>query len=266
MMVVRARHRPRGFVLVALPLFALAWAALWRWAQSPYGGSLDHGDWTEIGFAASICRALPAGELLLPGLLYVGGWVLMTAAMMLPTTLPLLEIVARITAGRSDRRLLLGLVVAGYLSIWSLFGVVAHLADLGLHALVPQSPWLTFNGWALGAAILAIAGLFQFSDLKRRCLDACRTPMTFVVQHWRGYDQRRQAMLLGAHHGLYCVGCCWALMLLMFVVGTGNVGWMLALGAVMAAEKNLPWGRRLSAPLGLGLLAWSAAIVIVQSG
>jgi predicted metal-binding membrane protein len=264
MMVVRARHRPRGFVLVALPLSALAWAALWLWAQSPYGRYLDHGDWTEIGLAASICRALPAGELLLPGLLYVGGWVLMTAAMMLPTTLPLLEIVARMGAARRDGRLLLGLVIAGYLGVWSLFGVVAHLADLGLHALVPQSPWLTFNGWALGAAILALAGLFQFSDLKRRCLEACRTPMAFVIQHWRGHNQRRQALLLGAHHGLYCVGCCWALMLLMFVVGTGSVGWMLALGAVMAAEKNLPWGRKLSAPLGVGLLVWSAAIVIVQ--
>jgi predicted metal-binding membrane protein len=188
----------------------------------------------------------------------------MTAAMMLPTTLPLLEIVARMGAARRDGRLLLGLVIAGYLGVWSLFGVVAHLADLGLHALVPQSPWLTFNGWALGAAILALAGLFQFSDLKRRCLEACRTPMTFVIQHWRGHNQRRQALLLGAHHGLYCVGCCWALMLLMFVVGTGSVGWMLALGAVMAAEKNLPWGRKLSAPLGVGLLVWSAAIVIVQ--
>jgi predicted metal-binding membrane protein len=73
-------------------------------------------------------------------------------------------------------------------------------------------------------------------------------------------------LLLGAHHGLYCVGCCWALMLLMFVVGTGSVGWMLALGAVMAAEKNLAWGRRLSAPLGIGLLVWSAAIVIAETG
>jgi predicted metal-binding membrane protein len=68
---------------------------------------------------------------------------------------------------------------------------------------------------------------------------------------------------MGLHHGLYCVGCCWALMLLMFVVGTGSVGWMLLLGAVMAAEKNLPWGRWLSAPLGLALLAWSGGIVVV---
>src|SRR5919106_3760624 len=136
-MPVRALYQRRGFALVALPLIALAWATLWLWAQSPYGRYLGHGDWTEIGFAASICSALPAGDVLLPGLLYVGGWVLMTAAMMLPTTLPLLEIVARIGAGRPDGRLLLGLVIAGYLGVWSAFGLVAHLADLGLHALVP---------------------------------------------------------------------------------------------------------------------------------
>jgi predicted metal-binding membrane protein len=265
-MLIRARHQPRGFLLVMAPLIVLAWATLWHWALSPYGRYLDHGSWTEIGIAASICGALPAGEVLLPALLYVGGWVLMTAAMMLLTTMPLLEIVARIGAGRPDGRLLLGLVIAGYLGVWSLFGLAAHLADLALHALVPRSPWLTFNGWALGAGILALAGLFQFSNLKRRCLDACRTPMSFVVRHWRGRDQRRQALLLGAHHGLYCVGCCWALMLLMFVVGTGSVGWMLALGAVMAAEKNFPWGRRLSAPLGIGLLAWSAWIVLAETG
>jgi predicted metal-binding membrane protein len=264
-MLAKARHQSTGFVLVALPLIALAWATLWLWALSPYGRYLDHGGWTEIGFAASICSALPAGEVLLPGLLYVGGWVLMTAAMMLPTTMPLLEIVARIGANRPDGRLLLGLVIAGYLGVWSLFGLVAHLADLGLHALVPQSPWLTFNGWVLGVGTLALAGLFQFSGLKRRCLDACRTPMAFVVQHWRGRNQRRQALLLGVHHGFYCVGCCWALMLLMFVVGTGSVGWMLALGVVMAAEKNLSWGRRLSAPLGIGLLVWSAWIVLAEA-
>ena len=105
-MLVRARYQASG---LASPLTALAWAALWLWASSPYGRYLDHGDWTQIGLAAGICSVLPAGAVLLPGLLYVGGWMLMTAAMMLPTTLPLLEIVARIGAARPDGRLLLGL-------------------------------------------------------------------------------------------------------------------------------------------------------------
>jgi predicted metal-binding membrane protein len=107
-----------------------------------------------------------------------------------------------------------------------------------------------------------IAGGFQFSALKYHCLDKCRTALSFVIEHWRGHGTRRQALLLGMHHGPFCVGCCWAIMLLMFVVGPGNVGWMMMLGAAMALEKNAPWGRRLSAPLGLGLLLWSSMLAL----
>jgi predicted metal-binding membrane protein len=256
-------HRNLFLPLMGL-LIASAWLTLWLWAASPYGRYLDHGSWLQIGLAGSLCRALPAGEVVLPALIYVGGWLLMSAAMMLPTTLPLLEIFRRISAARADRALLLALVIAGYLAVWGAFGVAAHLADLGLHALVGQSEWLTFNGWLVGAGVLALAGLFQFSALKYRCLDACRTPQSFVIRHWQGSSERRHALLLGAEHGLYCVGCCWALMLLMFVVGMGSVGWMLLLGAVMAAEKNLPWGRRLSAPIGIGLLACSTWLAVVN--
>jgi predicted metal-binding membrane protein len=122
--------------------------------------------------------------------------------------------------------------------------------DGALHAVIAGIPWLAFNGWIVGALVLGAAGAFQFSALKYHCLDKCRTPLSFVIEHWRGTAARRQALLLGVHHGLFCVGCCWAIMLLLFVVGTGSVGWMLALGAVMAIEKNAPWGRRLSTPLG----------------
>ena len=81
------------------------------------------------------------------------------------------------------------------------------------------------------------------------------------MEHWRGRDQARHAFALGVHHGLFCVGCCWALMLLMFAVGTGSVGWMLMLAAAMAIEKNFAWGRQLSAPLGVALLSWATLIV-----
>ena len=117
--------------------------------------------------------------------------------------------------------------------------------------------------------------LGQTSDLGRRLLEptsdlepltnrSCHrcTPMTFITQHWRGRNEGRHSFLLGIHHGVYCVGCCWALMLLMFAVGTGSVGWMLALGAVMAVEKNMPWGQKMSLPLGVFLLAWSGSIVL----
>ena len=242
-------------------LVALAWVALVIWERSPYGRYLDHGNWTEIGLAATLCRALPAGSVLVPGLLYVGGWLLMSAAMMLPSTLPLLTVFRRLTADRPDRHWLVTLVMLGYLTVWGLFGLAVHLFDILLHTLIAGSSWLIFNGWIVGATVLGLAGAFQFSALKYHCLDKCRTPLSFVVEHWRGRAERRRALLLGLHHGLFCVGCCWAIMLVMFVVGTGSVGWMLALGVLMAIEKNLPWGRRLSAPLGAGLLAWSGAIL-----
>ena len=125
-----------------------------------------------------------------------------------------------------------------------------------------QSDWLVANVWAIGAAVLAVAGVYQFTELKYRCLDKCRAPLGFVVGHWRGAGEKSQALLLGVRHGAFCVGCCWCLMLLMFVVGSANIGWMLAFGAVMAAEKNLPAGRRLAAPIGAALLLAAVWVAI----
>jgi predicted metal-binding membrane protein len=199
---------------------------------------------------------------LLPVILYVVGWVLMTAAMMLPTSLPLLEIFRRLIARRPNRWQLMAGVIAGYLSVWLAFGVAAHSADWLLHQVAERIPWLETNSWAIGAGTLLLAGGFQFSQLKYRCLDKCRAPLSFVMEHWRGRHERKNALLLGIHHGIFCVGCCWALMLLMFAVGVGNVGWMLALGALMAIEKNLPWGRKLSAPVGVALLGCGVLILL----
>jgi predicted metal-binding membrane protein len=252
------------FVPVMAGLIATTWVALWLWEQSPYGRYLEHERWTDIGPAAVICAALPGGTLLLPAFLYAGGWLLMSAAMMLPTTLPLLNIFRRMVDARPDRVRLLVLLSAGYLLTWAGFGIGAHLVDALLHRAVRSLDWLVFNGWVIGAFVLALAGLFQFSRLKYRCLDKCRTPLSFVSHHWGGRTPLRDAFRLGMHHGAYCIGCCWALMLLMFVVGTGSVGWMLALGAVMALEKNVPWGRLVSRKLGYGLLAWAAAVVFLN--
>src|SRR6185503_19078575 len=88
-------------------------------------------------------------------------------------------------------------------------------------------------------------------------------PLAFVVGRWRGRRPNGEAFHLGVAHGLFCVGCCWSLMLLMFAVGVGSLGWMLVLGLVMAIEKNLPWGRRLSAPLGVALLAWGLLVLLI---
>jgi predicted metal-binding membrane protein len=113
----------------------------------------------------------------------------------------------------------------------------------------------------IGGVVLLLAGAYQFTPLKYLCLDKCRSPFSFIAEHWRGRGEQAQAFLLGVHHARFCVGCCWMLMLLSFAVGVGNLGWMLGLGAIMAVEKNLPWGRRLSAPLGVVLLGWGVALL-----
>ena len=247
----------RNLFLPALAgLIVLAWLALWLWERSPYGRYLSHAQLGALSLADGV------GPVLVQAILYVGGWMLMTVAMMLPTALPLIEIFRRLARQRADRARLVTLVILGYLGVWLAFGVAAHLFDLGLHQAFNRQYWLQANQWVFGAAPLLAAGAFQFSSLKYRCLDKCRAPLAFVIQHWSGGSPPAQALRLGAHHGLFCVGCCWALMLLMFAMGTGNVGWMLALGAVMAVEKNAPWGRRLSAPLGVALLGWGGLIVL----
>jgi predicted metal-binding membrane protein len=185
--------------------------------------------------------------------------------MMLPTTLPLLAIFRRLTARHKDRSRLVALVIAGYLGAWLGFGIIAHAADWLLHEIVERSLWLGANAWVIGAGTVLLAGLFQFSRLKYRCLDKCRTPLSFVMEYWRGRNDRRNAFSLGIHHGIFCVGCCWALMLLMFAVGVGNLSWMFLLGTLMAVEKNMPWGAKLSAPLGASLLGWGGLIVLNNS-
>ncbi|RQO43129.1 hypothetical protein DBV14_26395 [Variovorax sp. KBW07] len=255
-----SRHR-QVFLPVLAALVALAWTVLWAWTRSPHGRYLEHGDWTASGPAAALCQAVPAGGVVVPMVLYAMGWILMTAAMMLPTTLPLFNAFDRLTVGRPDHGRLLMLLGLGYMAVWGAFGLLAHVLHSGVLALLAISPTLAWHGWVIGAATFALAGAFQFSRLKYRCLEKCRTPLSFVIEHWRGRAQARHAFALGAHHGLFCVGCCWALMLLMFALGTGSLGWMLLLAAVMAIEKNVPWGRGLSAPLGFALLGWAAFVV-----
>ncbi|AMO25574.1 membrane protein [Ramlibacter tataouinensis] len=264
-MPARTSRHARVFIPVLAALVALAWAALWAWTRSPYGRYMEHGDWTASGPAAFLCQAVPAGGILVPAALYAAAWILMTAAMMLPTTLPLFNAFDRVTAGRADHGGLLVRLALGYMAVWGAFGLAAHALHAALLALLARIPELAWHGWVIGAATIALAGAFQFSRLKYRCLDKCRTPLSFVMQHWRGTAPERDAFALGAHHGLYCVGCCWALMMLMFALGAGSLGWMLLLAAVMAVEKNVAWGRRLSAPLGLALLAWSAVVVATHA-
>jgi predicted metal-binding membrane protein len=250
------------FPPLALSLAGLAWVLLFGLDASPYGRYLQHGDWGAVGLGAAICAAVPGGRWLVPLMAYATGWLLMTAAMMLPTTLPLTRIFGRMVAGRSDGALLHGLLISGYLVAWSGFGMAAYALDRALHASLSGWVWLVRHPEMPGAMVLAVAGGFQFSRLKYHCLDKCRTPLGFVTSHWHGPKPWREAFWLGLSHGGYCVGCCWALMLVMFFVGMGNLGWMLVFGLVMAVEKNHSWGRRIAAPLGGALLVSTCMVLL----
>jgi predicted metal-binding membrane protein len=249
------------FPPLAAGLGLLSWIALLTWNLSPYGRFLNHGDWASPSLGA-ICAVAPGGSWVVPALLYGGGWLLMSAAMMLPTARPLIRLFDRMTAGRTNHATLHSLLIAGYMLAWSAFGLLAHLLDGGVHAAFANWLWLATHPWVAGAGVLALAGSFQFSSLKYHCLDKCRAPLGFIMTYWRGARARREAFVLGLAHGIYCVGCCWALMLLMFVVGTGNFGLMLLLGLIMGFEKNHRWGRHLPAPLGGALLAMAGLVVL----
>jgi predicted metal-binding membrane protein len=258
--------REDGQRVLCWPLLGLlvvaCWATLWWWSASPYGRLLGHEGWGDAGAFAALCRAVPGGDIVVPVALHAAAWVLMIAAMMLPTTFPLLALFRRITVARPDAGRLAGLVVLGFVAAWFAFGVVAHGVDAAFRWAASGTGWFVAHGPWVGAAVLAGAGLFQWSALKYRCLDQCRTPFGFITSRWHGVSPAREAFRIGIDHGLFCVGCCWALMLTMFVVGVGSVGWMLALAALMAAEKNLPFGRRLRTPIGLALLAGAAGVVL----
>ena len=144
------------------------------------------------------------------------------------------------------------------------FGVLVHVADLVVHEATEQVRWLDVNYWVIGAGTLILAGVYQFTPLKYHCLDKCRSPFSFIAGRWSGGNELVQSFRIGLDHGIFCLGCCWSLMLLMFGVGAGSVGWMLVLGSVMAVEKNMPWGRKLSTPLGLVLISSGLATVILQ--
>lgn len=220
-----------------------AWAALGLLGASAYAPYFSHAfEWSEELTAARVAA-------------FVAGWVLMSVAMMLPTSLPILTVFRTITRGEPG---LVGLVVAGYLAIWGLFGAVALLGDGGLHALVDALPSLEA---LLPGALLLTAGLFQFSPLKYACLTQCRSPIGFVIQNWSGGHRGWRAFLLGVKHGVFCIGCCWALMLLMFGVGGISLGWMLVLAAIMFVEKAVAWGQWVVRPVGAVLALWGLALL-----
>ncbi len=226
----------------------LAWAAALRAASTGLDHSFGHDAIVGDG------RLPPPGELLR----FLSAWQVMTAAMMLPSSRPMVRLFSQV----STSRLAVTAFLTAYFAIWTGFAVVALAGDALLHDLVERSGWLHHHPSVITGGVLVLAGAFQFSPLKARCLQACRSPYAFLLRH---YDRGvRPAWSLGVRHGLFCLGCCWALMLTMFGVGVTSLVWMVSLTAVMVVEKTAAWGRRLVPVTGSVLIIWGVILLLFR--
>ena len=211
--VVRTR-----LALVAL-LFALAGIAWWITADRMRG--MDEGPGTGLGTLGW----------------FLGVWIVMMAAMMFPSVSPTVALYSRMSRSTAASVVF----VSGYLLAWTAAGVLAFaVSDLGGNLLGSELAWNRGGRWLAGG-ILVVAAVYELTPLKDVCLGKCRSPLGFLFGAWR--DGLSGALQMGAKHGGWCIGCCWALMAALFALGVMSLAWMAFVAALIAAEKTLPWGR-----------------------
>jgi predicted metal-binding membrane protein len=187
-------------------------------------------------------------------------WSVMMVAMMLPSAMPMILTFVRV-AQRNGEQGRGHAFVAAYLLVWLGFGAAGTAVQWGLQQFGWVDPMAVSRSTPLNALLLLLAGVYQFSPLKRACLQSCRTPFSFLLGQWR--PGRAGAFAMGLRHGVLCLGCCWALMALLFIGGMMNVAWVAALAIAVAIEKLAPGGELISALLGLGLLVAGLAKLIL---
>ena len=218
-----------ALVVLLLLLAAVAW-----WSTAEQMAGMDAGPGTDLGALGW----------------FVGVWVVMMAAMMFPSVSPTVALYAQMTHRRGPSRPLL--FTSGYLFLWGVAGVTAYgLFHLGRSLFGADLSWHSGGQWFAGGA-LTVAALYELTPLKDVCLDKCRSPLGFLVGTWR--DGRHGAMEMGARHGAWCLGCCWALMAALFALGVMSLAWMALLAALITLEKTLPWRR---------LATWGTAAVLL---
>jgi len=248
-----AARRDRAVVLTAIiALTALAWAYTAYLAGNTIqmSGSMampNLGSWEWADFAFMLIM-----------------WATMMVAMMLPSATPMILLFGKINGKRkSEQRPFAPAMafVAGYLIVWVGFSVFATALNWALHAGDQLSSMMGHTPPIVGGAILVAAGVFQWTPLKAACLEHCRSPIGFLMAHWR--EGTVGAMKMGLHHGSYCLGCCWMLMMLLFVLGVMNLLWVAVLTVVVLVEKVLPGGMWLSRILGGFLVIWGGWLLVL---
>jgi predicted metal-binding membrane protein len=228
---------PAGRTRVGLVLTLLAAAAAGWWFTFDRMRGMDDGPWTALGAFGW----------------FVGVWVVMMAAMMLPSVAPTVALYARMSQERSPRSA--ALFTAGYLVTWTGAGVLAFaVAVVGAHAVGDVLAWDRAGRWVAGGALLG-AALYELTPLKDVCLGKCRSPFGFLLGAWR--DGAAGALRMGVQHGAWCVGCCWALMASLFALGVMSVAWMAFVAGLIAFEKLVPYRRAAT---------WGTALVLLVLG
>lgn len=223
----------------------------------PFGGYA-------AGMVQALCRPLPDGTWSASGFAVIASmWGAMTLAMMLPSAAPMIMTYAGIadTAAHQGKRIVSPLVLgSGYMVVWFGFAVIATLVQIAItRAALLDAGMVSASGLFSGAIFIA-AGVYQFTALKHACLTRCQHPFPFFFANWA--TTSRGVFRLGVKQGLYCLGCCWAMMLVMFAVGVMNVAWMAGIGLVMTIEKMLA-GRRFTYAVGIVLVGAGAIVMLI---
>lgn len=251
--VARGAPGPLGTRQGRLTLGAIVGLAAAAWVYTAQAGGMDHGAmaaWTRAEWGVAELAAL------------FTMWAVMMTAMMVPAATPVFLLFLSVMRRRHGAALplLTGAFVAGYLAVWTGFSLLATLAQYGLHTATLLSPDAMRVTPPLAGALLVAAGVWQWTPMKRSCLAHCRSPLHFLTTAWR--DGNGGALEMGARHGLWCVGCCWLLMALLFVAGVMNLLWVAALSALVLLEKVAPPRMRIAEVVGAALLAIGVLLLL----
>ena len=188
-------------------------------------------------------------------------WAVMMVAMMTPSSSPMILMFSEMNRRRAEHQgpvVRTGIFVLGYLIAWAAYSAAAATAQWVLHGLALVSPMMVSTSPYLGGGLLVAAGIFQWTPLKRACLTQCRSPIGFIMTEWR--EGPRGALVMGLRHGVYCVGCCWVLMALLFVAGVMNLVWVAAIATFVLVEKLPGAGERVGRVAGVIMVLAGVAL------
>lgn len=233
-----------AIILALLGLAALSWLYIYLQveAMDEMAAPIAFGRWAAGHFALNFAI-----------------WWIMMPGMMLPSATPMILTFATVNRrkrARGQSYVPSAVFAAGYLIAWGLFGIIATIADWGLEEAALLSPATQRLSPQLAATVIILAGLYQLTSFKYACLTNCRSPFDFVLNHWR--DGPAGALRMGFEHGLYCLGCCWLLMALLFAAGIMSLPWMAAITAFVMAEKLFPAGPWIARVSGVAMVAFGA--------